>query len=190
MGVARVDGPMTNAEKCRQYRHRKRHQDGVATVSNGVALVSPGVAPSESPDLTYQVGSVPDSSKTPSSSQPVRFVGTDTASGVATTPKTKSSRRAPADLVPKPEHRAIAAKRGVDFELELSKFRDHEFAKPKTDWDATLRNWMRNARPTMGGNARNESAATAAVARARRITAEAEARGETVPNLFPLLGAR
>jgi hypothetical protein len=33
----------------------------------------------------------------------------------------------------------------VDLELELRKFKDHEFAKPHYDEDATFRNWVREA---------------------------------------------
>jgi hypothetical protein len=33
----------------------------------------------------------------------------------------------------------------VDLLAEERKFRDHEFAKGKTDWLATWRNWMREA---------------------------------------------
>jgi hypothetical protein len=30
-------------------------------------------------------------------------------------------------------------------QLELDKFRDHEFADPHEDWDAAWRNWLRRA---------------------------------------------
>lgn len=175
MGVVRVDGPMTNAEKCRQYRHRKRHHDGVATVSFGVGLVSESVAPSESPDLTYQVDSAPDSPKTPSSSLPDRFVERDTDTVSPTVSRKRRWRRVPTDWSPKDSHRSIAAERGVDFELELSKYRDHDFAQPKSDPDATFRNWLRSASPARKAQQaanRNESAAKAAVERARRIEEE------------------
>lgn len=151
MGVVRADGPITNAEKCRQYRHRKRHHSGVAAVSNGVALVSGGVAPSESPDLTYQVGSAPDSARTPSSSQPDLFGESargDTEPGVTATPKTKRRwTRPPKDFVVKDKHRAIAAERRVSIELELAKWLDHEYPAPKSDADAAFSNWLRRATP-------------------------------------------
>lgn len=34
---------------------------------------------------------------------------------------------------------------GLDWQTETAKFRDHEFAKPKTDWLGAWRNWMREA---------------------------------------------
>lgn len=45
----------------------------------------------------------------------------------------------------------MATALGVDLELEMAKFRDHQFRDPRTDPDATFRNWLRNARPTNGG---------------------------------------
>jgi hypothetical protein len=48
-------------------------------------------------------------------------------------------------------HTAARA-RGVDLHAELEKLRDHARANPKfnrkTDWDATWRNWIRNAKGT------------------------------------------
>lgn len=41
----------------------------------------------------------------------------------------------------------IARELGVDLKLELANFRDHEFKDPKSDPDATFRNWLRRARP-------------------------------------------
>jgi hypothetical protein len=46
------------------------------------------------------------------------------------------------------QHRAIATERGVDLDLEATKFRDWAAANgaTKKDWDATFRNWLRNAK--------------------------------------------
>lgn len=52
-------------------------------------------------------------------------------------------RRAPADWEPRPEDRNVA--RGIDLATELAKFRDHEFATPRSDWHACWRNWLRTA---------------------------------------------
>lgn len=38
----------------------------------------------------------------------------------------------------------------VDLERELAKMRDHEFAEPRSDWDAVARNWLRRAAETAG----------------------------------------
>lgn len=64
-------------------------------------------------------------------------------------PKRKRGRKGkpPADWQPTDAHRAIASERGIDFELELAKFRDHEFATPRSDYDAAFRNWLRSATP-------------------------------------------
>ncbi len=55
----------------------------------------------------------------------------------------------PAEWQPTDDHREIATARGVDFELELAKFRDHEFKDPKSNANATFRNWLRGARPSL-----------------------------------------
>lgn len=64
-------------------------------------------------------------------------------------PKPKRGRKGkpPADWQPTDAHRAIASERGVDFSLEVAKFRDHEFATPRSDYDAAFRNWLRSATP-------------------------------------------
>ena len=57
----------------------------------------------------------------------------------------RAARRCPADWQPTPEQWAkIEAEcPGVDIAAETRKFRDHEYVKPKTDWDAAWRNWLR-----------------------------------------------
>ncbi|NII53563.1 hypothetical protein [Luteibacter sp. SG786] len=72
------------------------------------------------------------------------------------TPK-RNGTRLPEDWRPTPE--LIAAARAerpdIDLRLETAKFRDHWHAKTgrdatKLDWDATYRNWIRNARSPNG----------------------------------------
>ncbi len=65
-------------------------------------------------------------------------------------------RRVPADWVPNETDLAKARELGVNVELELERFRDHEFDKPKSDADATFRNWTRTAleRSRSGGQLR------------------------------------
>lgn len=53
--------------------------------------------------------------------------------------------RVPADFAPSADAIALAATLGVNLEAELEKFRDHEFAKPKSDAAAAFRTWLRNA---------------------------------------------
>lgn len=66
-----------------------------------------------------------------------------------TKPRAPKWRRAPDEWQPSAQHRELAAALGVDFELELAKFKDHEFAQSKTDAAATFRNWLRGARSTL-----------------------------------------
>jgi hypothetical protein len=54
-------------------------------------------------------------------------------------------RRVPESWNPSEAHRELAKQLGVSIEAEEPKFRDHEFAKPKSDADAAFRTWLRNA---------------------------------------------
>lgn len=58
----------------------------------------------------------------------------------------------PADFTITPELRAWAAQNApaVDLERATDYFRDHEFARPRSNWEATWRNWMRKAQDGMG----------------------------------------
>lgn len=69
----------------------------------------------------------------------------------------KPARRAtqlPDGWKPSPAHSDLATERGVDVVEEAEKFRDWcaSNGTSKKDWEATFRNWLRNARPT--GNVR------------------------------------
>lgn len=66
--------------------------------------------------------------------------------------------RVPDGWQPKPEHVSLGMQLGFVgalLETEVLKFRDHEFAKPKSDPDACFRNWLREApnrrRAAIGG---------------------------------------
>lgn len=65
------------------------------------------------------------------------------SSGRARRAKPRRWTRVPADWEPSADHVGIAAAEGVDYPRELAKFRDHEFAKPRSDADAAFRNWLR-----------------------------------------------
>lgn len=41
---------------------------------------------------------------------------------------------------------AMETRPDLDIDLEIEKFRDHEFKDPKTNWEGVFRNWIRNAR--------------------------------------------
>lgn len=64
-------------------------------------------------------------------------------------PRKRGAHQIPDDWEPKPEHRQLAADRGVDLELEIAKVRDWSKGgnNRRLDWDAVVRNWLRNARP-------------------------------------------
>lgn len=67
---------------------------------------------------------------------------------VADAPQKKASRSLPKDWTPNDAHRKLAAERGVSVEVEADKMRDWATANAarKADWDATFRNWLRNAK--------------------------------------------
>lgn len=64
----------------------------------------------------------------------------------------KRATKLPDDWTPTPEHVEQARTAGIDADLEATKMRDWALSKGETrkDWDATFRNWIRNARPTPG----------------------------------------
>lgn len=59
----------------------------------------------------------------------------------------RPARKCPKDWEPGPELRAAMGAEcpGVDLSRETLKFRDHTFASPRSDWNATWRNWVRKA---------------------------------------------
>jgi len=59
----------------------------------------------------------------------------------------RASRKPPADLVLSDEMRAWAVENAplVDVDAELAAMRDYTFATARSDWPATLRNWLRKA---------------------------------------------
>lgn len=62
--------------------------------------------------------------------------------------------RLPEDFAPNDAHAALASELGVDLRDQFARFRDYWLAKPgsqgtKLDWDATLRNWLRQAADRM-----------------------------------------
>lgn len=61
----------------------------------------------------------------------------------AKTAKPKPSRRCPPDFQP---DRAYTLERlpDIDIDRELRKFKDHEFKRARSDWDATWRTWLDN----------------------------------------------
>ena len=79
-------------------------------------------------------------------------------------PRKRGAHQIPDGWEPKPEHRQLAAERGVDLELEIAKVRDWSKGgnNRRLDWDAVVRNWLRNARPDRNTQQRpNRDAASA-----------------------------
>lgn len=79
--------------------------------------------------------------------------GTSMAPDSQASPADKPAKRAkqlPTDWQPSEAHRRLAAERGVDASWEADKFRDWAASNgtTKKDWEATFRNWLRNAKPS------------------------------------------
>ncbi len=55
----------------------------------------------------------------------------------------KRSRRVPDSWQPNDGHRELARRYGRNLELELARFRDHEWKEARLDWSAAFRNWLR-----------------------------------------------
>jgi hypothetical protein len=58
---------------------------------------------------------------------------------------TKASKRVPPEFTPDPTY-ASAELPDMDVAAEVAKFKDCEFKKPRSDWDATWRNWVRTCK--------------------------------------------
>jgi hypothetical protein len=71
--------------------------------------------------------------------------------------KPRPSKRCPLDWMPSPADVAVAVAEGFspgEIERELASIRDCEFAKPRTDWSATYRNWFRREAKTKARHVR------------------------------------
>jgi hypothetical protein len=67
---------------------------------------------------------------------------------LVSSPKRKSTRRAPSDFTLTEERLTFATAAGLADEaakVEFDKLRDYEFARGRSDWDAVWRNWVRTA---------------------------------------------
>lgn len=83
----------------------------------------------------------------------------------------KRATRLPEKFTPSEEHYAIGKQLGINTDMEFQKFRDYFLGVPgskgvKLDWNATLRNWLRNSLNYKG--AVNDSHKTAAQLRNER----------------------
>jgi len=60
-------------------------------------------------------------------------------------PSARPQRFVPEDWRPSPAHIAKAESLGVDLAQQVEMFRNHEYAKPKTDFDRAFHTWLQNA---------------------------------------------
>lgn len=94
-------------------------------------------------------------------------------------------RRVPDGWEPNADHVALARELNVNLDLELAKFRDHEFKTTKSDADATFRNWLRGARPSGFVEPKSAAAARNAAADAAWEALVARERAERLPATPP-----
>lgn len=128
----------------------------------------------QAPDTRHQT---PNTVDPPASRVPPAFAG-DPLDGLQTKapvspagvePKrqklSRPLKRCPDAFVVTDEMRAWAstATPGVDLDAETAKFRDHEFAKGRSDWLATWRNWIREAMERKASRVSRPSARTSNV---------------------------
>lgn len=118
-----------------------------------------GGGSAEAPGVSGLKGSEGKGSKEgapPSASLPPRVRASHTrARASADPPAKKASKRCPSDFAIGEPLRLWAHQNagGLDLELELAAMKDHEFAKPRSDWEATFRNWLRTAMKRGGARA-------------------------------------
>ena len=81
----------------------------------------------------------------------------------------RATKRAPTDFEPDADLTAWAAANApsVDLRTELAKLKDHTFATARSDWPATLRNWLRKAQQDASTRRPSAVAATGETPRQR-----------------------
>lgn len=102
---------------------------------------STGIPPDRVDDDLKTKGSPTPPPKTQSSAPPLPPTG-------EFPPRGRKASMAPESWEPSAKVLAWAEAEGFtagEIERELAKFRDYEFPKPKSNWDAAFRNWLRNA---------------------------------------------
>lgn len=157
----REERAMTGAERAREFRRRKRK---TVTESNGVSLRGVRGEICEGSEKQAE-------KKEENGSTCQVDLGATVTKRNATSLRSKRWRTVPPEWQPNDGHRSLASARGLDFDLELSKFRDHDFAAPKLDADRTFRNWLRNATPLRSAQG-FKSAGTLQLERAARLAEE------------------
>jgi translation initiation factor IF-1 len=133
-------------------RHQKPHRRWWTTCELPLCEV-----PEDAPEQGYNRGE----GSSDSTSQPLRNRGTTVDHGGTTADvdvegdgdselkvRAKRATQLSESWQPNDQHEVIAADREISLDAELAKFRDWAKATGRTykDWDATFRNWLRNAR--------------------------------------------
>lgn len=99
-------------------------------------------------------------------------INQEESKALAPLPKTKPrSRRAPPEFWPTEPMQAWAKVRapGIDIDRETEKFRNHEFKDPKSDWNATWKNWILSAYERQRPTGRQQSTRSMADLAAEKI---------------------
>jgi len=132
------------AERRRAYdRERKRKSTGIPPEGN--SAISTGIPPETSPSRTGAQVVIPSlpSLRSEEAKTPTEPSGSVAPKGVK---RPKGSKRVPTSWIPEKHTLAVLEGEGFtpgDLERALTRMRDHEFRNPRTDWDATFRNWVR-----------------------------------------------
>jgi hypothetical protein len=127
----------TRSDKARAKDYRERRRAQLVTprdeASQGVTVASRVVTDRHSEQSSTEQSSTEEQPSVVASGKPPRK------------PKPVRWRKVPESWQPNEGHQKLAADHGVNLAAELPKFRDHEFAQPKSDADACFRTWLRTA---------------------------------------------
>ena len=125
-----------------------KHRTGIAQGSHGDKLASPQGIAEPSPIIASQ--------------SQIQIQIKPKSNSLGDKSPHKRATRLPDNFVPQEEHYQIAKELGINCEMEFQKFRDYFLGVGgskgvKLDWDATLRNWLRNSiNYSRGPDGRNE----------------------------------
>lgn len=116
----------------------------IATIRDVDAIAAPTPANQPSGNPVDNQGQPPAIDQQVTTSEEARRTEDKKVDPVRARARARGSRFVPAEWAPKPEQN-LALLSSEQYELELSKFRDHEFKSPKSDWDRAWSNWQRGA---------------------------------------------
>ncbi len=164
---AEIDAMRGRQQKARDKANKRWHQprtampqhggsDAAACASDAAALL-PVPAPVPAPAKREDRASPGLAPAAPSPPPPARSPTRKRAAAP------KAARVCPDGFTLTPAMRAWARLEvpHVDIEVETAKFRDHEFPRPRSDWPATWRNWLRRAVSFSASKGNGHAAASA-----------------------------